>query len=277
MRINSLVGISSALALVAFSSGVALAGPPPPPPPTMTTIDQTVGQVNLLSGQGGGGLESASATGKTFQYASGNIGLNVAGGSNNQQANSAYIDGKGDPGVAYTGGFSQTTLGAASAFDGANTATANKNAFQYASGNIGASIAGGDQNQQNNAMALVDFATSAKWNDSQEQAFTLSAIDGANRASVTNNAFQHAKGNIGLNVASGSLNQQSNGLLVSSSTLGSVSSNIDQAAAVSIGLLNGGNVATASGNSFQYASGNIGANVAAGVGNQQANVTVIQP
>ncbi len=279
MRINrKLIAASASFAFIAALCGPAFAAPPPPTP-----VNQTVGQINILSGNGGGGANTAAAVNNAFEHASGNIGANIAAGDSNQQANSAYIDGPSSPAYKYTGTFLQGTLGAASVFSGKNKATVQDNAFRYASGNVGANIASGAQNMQNNALAVLENVTNVKDTVGQGQAFTISLASGGNNAEAMNDAFQHATGNIGMNLASGSLNQQSNSAVVMSLSpaadgdLGSVSSTIGQISAVTVNILSGGNNADVRDNAFQHASGNIGANVASGIGNQQANVLVVEP
>ncbi len=278
MRINrKILAASASLAFVAALCGPAFAAPP------TATVNQTVGQINILSGNGGGGANTAAAVNYAFEYASGNIGANIAAGDSNQQANSAFIDGPSSPTYDYSGMFLQGTLGAASVFSGDNKATVQNEAFRYASGNIGANIASGAQNMQNNALALLENVTNVKDTVGQGQAFTISLASGGNNAEAMNDAFQHASGNIGLNLASGSLNQQSNSAVVMNLSsaqdgdLNSVSSAIGQVSAVTVNILSGGNNADVRDNAFQNASGNIGANVASGIGNQQANVLVVEP
>jgi len=273
VRINKkIIAASASFAFIAAMCGPAFATAP---------VNQTVGQINVLSGNGGGGNNTAAAVDNAFQHATGNIGANIAAGDSNQQANSAFIDG-GSPTYAYTGNFSQVTLGAASVFSGGNKATVQNYAFQHASGNVGANIASGAQNMQNNALAVLENSTSVKDTVDQGQAFTISFASGGNNAEVMDDAFQHASGNIGLNLASGSLNQQSNSAVVTLSAapdadLSGVSSTIGQLSAVTVNILSGGNNADVRNNAFQHASGNIGANVASGIGNQQANVLVVEP
>ncbi len=275
LKLSKIVAISSALAFVVTMSAAAIAAPTP--------VDQTVGQLNILSGNGGGGLEYADAQDNAFQYASGNIGANIAAGNSNQQANSSFIDGPSAPTYSYHGNFTQATLGAASVFSGLNYAAAKDNAFQHASGNVGANIAGGDQNMQNNALAVLENAADVHSNTTQANAFTVSFASGLNTGYIEDNAFQYASGNIGANVASGSMNQQSNSAVVEKlsstqdSDLNTVDTTIGQISAVSLNILSGGNEAEVRDNAFQHASGNIGANLASGIGNQQANVLVVEP
>jgi len=278
VRINrKLIAASASFAFIAALCGPAFAAPPTVP------VDQTVGQINILSGNGGGGANTAAAINNAFENASGNIGANIAAGDSNQQANSAYIDGPTSPAYNYTGTFLQGTLGAASVFSGLNKATVQNNAFRNASGNVGANIASGAQNMQDNALAVLENVTNVSDTVGQGQAFTISLASGGNNAEAMNNAFQNAKGNIGLNLAAGSLNQQSNSAVVmnlssaADGDLGSVTSTIGQISAVTVNILSGGNNADVRNNAFQNASGNIGANVASGIGNQQANVLVVEP
>jgi len=272
VRINKkIMAVSSSVAFIAAMGASAFASPVP--------VNQTVGQVNILSGSGGGD-NVATIEMYAFEHATGNVGANIASGDNNQQANSAYID-AGTTTYNYTGSFSQGTLGAAAVFAEGNHATVKDNAFTAATGNIGANVASGAQNMQNNALAVLENVANVTDNTSQAQAFTLTIDSGENNAKVMDNAFEYASGNIGLNVASGSLNQQSNSAVVMTSTndsdLNSISSSIGQLSAVTLNAFAGGNIAAFTDNAFRYAKGNIGANLASGTGNQQANVLVVEP
>jgi hypothetical protein len=281
MRINrTFVALTSAVAFIAVASASAMAAPPPPPPPSSTTaLNQTVGQVAVVSGTSSSG-NNAYAQGNAFQHATGNIGANIAAGTGNEQANSAFIDGPKEPTWDYTGGVTQSlTANYGTDASGSNSASVSGNAFQHASGNIGANVASGSQNQASNALAVLDTAGTVTSTTTQNTPGGLSIYDasGGNNAYTQGNAFQHASGNIGLNVAAGSLNQQSNSAVVMDSNLSTVSSTINQSSTVDVLNAGGGNSASSTGNAFQHASGNIGANVASGVGNQQANVLVVQP
>jgi len=107
-----------------------------------------------------------------------------------------------------------------------NGATVDGNALSGASGNIGANVAAGDNNQQDNsaAIAVADAemtfgAADAQSHSSQDGEFNSTINSGnTNTAGVGGNAFQNATGNIGANVTAGNNNQQKNNLAVSVST-----------------------------------------------------------
>ncbi|USZ50727.1 hypothetical protein [Halomonas sp. DN3] len=97
-----------------------------------------------------------------------------------------------------------------------------------------------------------------------------------NDATLGGNALQGAAGNIGANVAAGDNNQQANDAALSSSdaatVFGQAASFSFQSASNNMTTINGSpNTALMGGNALRNASGNIGVNVAAGVGNAQHN------
>lgn len=175
-------------------------------------------------------------------------------------------------------------------------------AFRGANGNIGANVAGGDNNQQANDAALAASdanwvfarATTASFQSSSENATTNNSV--SNTAGLSGNVFQNSSGNIGVNAAAGTGNSQQN-------TFSAAVSNNGSAEAASVGVQQSyGNVtdndlaqltvktlfgtatidgppvnnsANISGNAFRGASGNVGVNVASGTGNMQRNSLAI--
>ncbi len=104
------------------------------------------------------GTNSASVSGNALNNASGNIGLNVTAGYNNQQANAAafsaadasFVFGAADAEVfasQMVSGNNTTYLG------NTNSASLSGNALANASGNIGVNISAGNNNQQKNDLA----------------------------------------------------------------------------------------------------------------------------
>ncbi|MGQ7245870.1 hypothetical protein ACUN9Y_00835 [Halomonas sp. V046] len=97
-----------------------------------------------------------------------------------------------------------------------------------------------------------------------------------NNANIGDNALQGAAGNIGANVAAGDGNQQANDAALASSDASTV---FGQAASFSVQsssnnattVMGSPNNARMNGNALRDASGNIGVNIAAGVGNAQHN------
>ena len=182
----------------------------------------------------------------------------------------------------------QTTFANGSAGDGDNDAFASDNALRGASGNIGANIAAGVGNAQANDVALssVDgnrvFASAMVFNSQ------TTAINGAtdapsgpdnqlfNDASVSDDVLSGASGNIGLNVAAGVGNAQSNALAASvnsSGTIAKASADSEQWTEFNelLAWCDLDNSASLSGNALSAAVGNIGVNIAAGAGNAQHN------
>lgn len=104
-----------------------------------------------------------------------------------------------------------------------NTATAGDEVMSGASGNIGLNMTSGDNNLQDNASAMttMDPAYSAGLIDSevfvrQRAENNLTYNQGVeNTASIGNSAFVNARGNIGVNVATGNNNLQKNNMAVS--------------------------------------------------------------
>ncbi|MHB8305956.1 MAG: hypothetical protein ACYDEU_08115 [Vulcanimicrobiaceae bacterium] len=167
----------------------------------------------------------------------------------------------------------------ASVHDGdGNRATIKDSAFQWATGNIGANVASGDGNQQANSMYIDQGHTGFSLFSGAVQLQKNNRVEDSSdqRATITDSAFYGAKGNMGVNVAAGNLNQQSNAAVIL---------NQDQLNGLVAGALQGAqgahycnsddNHASISDSAFEYASGNVGVNVAGGNGNQQANSLVI--
>ncbi len=270
MKLGKVVALASALSFV-FGTSVALASTP---------VSFNVDQANILSGNLGGGANTALAEDWSFEYAAGNIGLNVASGNTNQQANTAFIDG-GSPKFDFDGRVDQDIIGGASAFSGHNEASAKDYTFAHAHGNIGVNIASGGQNQQANSLFALENDTKVDNYVNQHQAFTLSIDTEDNSATVKDHAFDYAYGNIGVNVGSGAMNQQSNSAVVMTaapdSDLNHINTSIRQGNFANLNLGSNDDYAAVQDYAFANAHGNIGVNVASGVGNQQANSLVVEP
>jgi hypothetical protein len=204
----------------------------------------------------------------------------------------------------------QATTANTSYGDGDATAGAHNNAGRDAQGNVGLNIAAGVGNAQSNDVALsaVDgsrvFATAMSFN-TQGTFGNRAAGDGARdvnlTAAVDGNVLRDAKGNIGVNVAAGVGNAQSNSLAASVNTGGGSSSSLarggghddddhdrakpegaiakataDSEQLTLMNVIDPGcgdldTSATMSGNALRGAQGNVGVNIAAGVGNAQHN------
>lgn len=162
------------------------------------------------------------------------------------------------------------------------------------SGNLGANIASGPANQQDNAAAITSsaddaasvFAVADIYQESQSNRFENKGTE--NNASLTNSA-NNSSGNAGVNVAAGQGNQQKNNLAIVTADGKNVAaaSNTEQqsldntylnTAASTHGY--GGHTQYVTNNSSlttsgNGSSGNIGINVAAGPGNQQSNTLTL--
>ncbi len=176
--------------------------------------------------------------------------------------------------------------------DGDNFASAEDDAMSGAFGNIQANIAAGAGNLQANdaALSAIDasdvFASAMVFN---------SQVTGANIATdfpsgpdheliysahVGDNVLSDASGNIGLNVAAGVGNAQTNALAASVNSDGNLakaSADSEQLSVFNVILAfrDLDNTALLDGNALSGAIGNIGVNIASGAGNAQHNGTAI--
>lgn len=277
--------LSAALAigLLAFSASAALAAPKS----SSTAINETVNQWNVYNLAVAAGKNTATIKDNAFAHATGNVGLNVAAGDLNQQANVAYVDASaGAPTFAFTGTFNQYTANedAGAVFGGSNKATVKNSAFTGATGNVGLNVASGAQNSQLNGLMVAENDTGSNFAISQALIDTNASLDGGNTARIRDYAFDSVIGNVGLNVAAGNLNQQANvaSIVTTGATdadlLGSTFS-ISQGTLANtvLNCLSGSEKAVVQNDAFGNAEGNIGANLAAGNGNQQANALVVDP
>lgn len=169
-----------------------------------------------------------------FENAAGNIGANVAAGTGNAQANDVAISSAQDAGFVFASEAEANVVQTSALNPTSNDGTDNDawiadQAFQNASGNLNVNVAAGTGNLQKNSMSL---SAASNGNLSEADARTLQLVaanpvdnDRGGPADIvsTNNhaelddlAFQNATGNIGVNLASGTGNLQSNTLSVSS-------------------------------------------------------------
>ena len=179
----------------------------------------------------------------------------------------------------------QAALGNYSAGDGDHTAHMGENALSGASGNIGANVAAGVGNVQanNGALSAVDgkkvFASAMTFNSQQTEGNLAEHgrdRDGFHAATLDGDALAGATGNIGVNVAAGVGNAQSNAMAASVNSSGTIAKAASDSEQTSLSneLLAGRDLdtfAVLGGNALAGAQGNIGVNVAAGVGNAQHN------
>jgi hypothetical protein len=114
--------------------------------------DSQVNRNNLVNNEG---TENTAKVDSSLGNASGNVGVNVAAGDNNQQANAAAIAAADSAFIFATADISQVgknnTLNNYSVPNNASL----KNSANGASGNVGINIAAGNYNQQKNDMAIA--------------------------------------------------------------------------------------------------------------------------
>jgi len=186
-----------------------------------------------------------------------------------------------------------------------NNASVGQNTLSAATGNIGLNVAAGDYNQQENVASIAAaLSDDTGLNGAAEaQVFSLQSLKSSgfndersvigdtqapisagfeventvitNDASVGNNALTGVSGNVGVNVAAGAFNQQKNALAMASidrGVLAEAHAAIQQQNKYNSSYHeNTVNNASIGDNSLVGATGNIGVNIAAGVGNQQLN------
>jgi len=273
-------------------------------------------QTSALNQQG----SMSNATGNAVlkdnagQNASGNIGFNIATGSQNQQANAGAlasntnIDDAAPSNASVNAGQAEVLDYAWQVMNGANAVDFIGNALQGASGNIGVNMTSGIFNQQGNNMA----ASSAQYSDyanasigaTQESVDNMNysnlnygyEVGSSNETGLYGNVLQNASGNIGVNEAAGISNQQSNSLAIATAANNDsegypigATANVSATQTMALdGTTQGApynyyywmwsyvnNAAGLGGNALQGASGNIGANMASGNSNQQSNNTAL--
>lgn len=176
--------------------------------------------------------------------------------------------------------------------DGDNFASVEDNAMMDAFGNIQVNVAAGAGNLQANDAALSAIDGSDVF--ASAQVFN-SQVTGANITSdfpsgpdsqliydahVTDDVLSDAAGNIGLNVAAGAGNAQTNALAASVNSSGSLakaSADSEQLSVFNVIVVGQDldNTAYMSGDALSGAIGNIGVNIASGAGNAQHNGTAI--
>jgi hypothetical protein len=160
------------------------------------------------------------------------------------------------------------------------------NALQTTSGNVGVNIATGVDNAQSNDAALSNMDVGPVFGTAQ--IYSTQASGGSAKvgdfnfvSSVGAGALADATGNIGVNVASGLGNVQNNSLAASATTTsasnhwgsGGEAIASDQNCQTADAMVNGQftGSATLGAGALANATGNIGVNIASGVGNLQHN------
>lgn len=235
--------------------------------------------------------DDASLSGNAMRGASGNINSNIASGVFNQQHNGlAIVSGKDGMADASSANSQMSSMYSLENYYMTNNAGLSGYALSGATGNVGANIASGMGNQQSNNLSVA----SVKKGSANAAIGSLQGLTGApapapetsnpqyvistdldNNASISGNALTGASGNVGVNIASGDINQQANNTAISRSGGGSMATAV-AAAGQQMTYLDPTDTgvqdsATINGHAGQGASGNIALNVAAGAENQQQN------
>lgn len=288
-------------------SAVAQEVPPPTTPGSFalaTVIDTQTSNGNYVLNQG---TQNASSLDGSLNDAAGNVGVNIASGDHNQQANSAALSTADEMFVfgsaTATVNLTQTGTNIVDNYSTSNIANV-LDSGNNASGNIGINVASGVFNQQKN-----DFATATS------AGFTATASSNATQSStgnITNNyAVLEAGGTTDVVLTSslsgtyGGTSEQANPVYleiwqgsdhpngnpqfghvdVDGENIGGMFKFNEEGDITLSGTVTGAvplqtiqqavtNTATVTG-SLNGASGNVGLNVASGSGNQQSNSLAI--
>jgi len=174
-----------------------------------------------------------------------------------------------------------------------NTVTAGSDTLANASGNIGLNMAAGDYNLQENAAVIASAEDLEGSGGAEAGSFSLQNLynngfnefsyerensDVDNTVSIGSGLANGADGNIGVNAAAGAFNIQKNALVIATVTGGNLAEavagtmqDLEENISVHEDTTNNVNI----GGSLIGASGNIGVNLASGVGNLQLNSLTI--
>ncbi|WP_322047498.1 hypothetical protein [Paraburkholderia sp. J67] len=109
---------------------------------------------------------------------------------------------------------------------------------------------------------------------------TLQDIDGratlgASAASVGQDVLRAASGNVGVNIAAGALNAQANQIALVSTPQAEIVTQQNVHATARISGMSGSGVAELGAGALAAVSGNVGINIASGVGNAQVNALAV--
>jgi hypothetical protein len=174
-----------------------------------------------------------------------------------------------------------------------NTVTAGSGTLSNASGNIGLNMAAGDYNMQENAAVIasaesLDGSGGAEAgsfslqnlydNGFNDESYELENTDIDNTVSIGDGLGDGADGNIGVNAAAGAFNIQKNALVIATVTGGNLAeatAGTFQDAEYNDSVHENTTNTVSLGGSLIGASGNIGVNLASGVGNLQLNTLTI--
>jgi hypothetical protein len=174
-----------------------------------------------------------------------------------------------------------------------NTVTAGNDTLANASGNIGLNMAAGDYNLQENAAVIASAEDLDGSGGAEAGSFSLQNLynndfnnfsaeventDIDNTVSIGTGLANGADGNIGVNAAAGAFNIQKNALVIATVTGGNLAEavagtmqDLEENSSIHEDTTNNVNI----GGSLIGASGNIGVNLASGVGNLQLNSLTI--
>lgn len=235
MALKPLVFALAALMAVAAQADSNKYKPTPTPAGGVVAAVVTDSQVSKNNKFGDTKTENDASATKSLNDSNGNLGANVASGTGNQQDNAAAI--------TSSAGKAWFVLSEADIFQQSqhnnfvNQGTQNnaslKNSANDSSGNVGVNVAAGQGNQQKNNLTIVvadGTSVASVANTEQEslnnnylnQAATKYGYFGYGKSQYVNNnaslqnSGNNASGNIGINVAAGSGNQQSNTLSLGS-------------------------------------------------------------
>ncbi|WP_029043977.1 hypothetical protein [Cupriavidus sp. WS] len=174
-----------------------------------------------------------------------------------------------------------------------NAASGGGSALVNAQGNIGVNVSAGAGNSQSNqaALASIDaadvFASAQVFSSQKTGGNGVRMAGAANSATLGDGMLAGARGNVGVNIAAGAGNLQSNALAASVNTgggtgrggqpvgvLAKASASNDQSTYgndLSMCGCRPSNTASLAGGALANAVGNIGVNISAGAGNAQSN------
>ncbi|MEH6491136.1 hypothetical protein [Halopseudomonas sp.] len=220
--------------------------------PSESSASITDVQVILDNAVVNDGTENNATVNNALQTSSGNAGVNVAAGDTNQQANAAaistadaeFVFGNTATSTIAVGQFSAGNMLVNSGVT--NNATVENSANDY-SGNLGLNVAAGSFNQQKNDVTIASSeeaqnanasigvlqvaVADTTYNGVEEDDYSLSMASSWNGGGhhgpgtpTTNNDVQNnatlvdsvnnVSGNVGVNIAAGGTNQQSNSLSI---------------------------------------------------------------
>lgn len=199
-----------ALAIVAFAASPAFASgggnndndhhQQPTSSATAVVVDGQVSAQNTVSNYLS--TNDSSLSGNALNSAAGNIGVNVATGDNNQQANAAAISAADASLVfgstdALVGAYQQASQNTTTNNGQTNRAGISGDAMANASGNIGVNMAAGNSNQQKNDMAI---ATGTSTNGTAVAgALQMNANNNTTNSPVSHQEVQNVDVNLALN------------------------------------------------------------------------------